>query len=63
MHHPSKGNVDNIYLKKIVLHDLWPSLKRNVLKFSRHRNIQKFCQSVTPILAKNVHGEQTTFPG
>lgn len=61
MHHPSKGNVDNIYLKKIVLHDLWPSLKRNVLKFSRHRNIQKFSQIVTPIIAKNVLANKLLF--
>lgn len=54
MYHPSKGNVDNIYLKKIVVDDFWLSFKRNDFKFSKHMNIQKFCQSISPILAKNV---------
>lgn len=39
MYNLYKGNVDNIYFKKIVFDDFWLSFKCNVLKFLRYRNI------------------------
>lgn len=64
MHRPSKGSVEKYFPRKNCSRRLLAKSQTYFfLKFSRHMDIQKFCQSATPIFAKNVHGKEISFPG